>query len=393
MRKDLIKFVSIVMLALSTLLTTQCLGQTVDSTDSPKDLLEMDLEDLLDISVVSGQEGGFGKQLEELKLKPYMHGYAAIWYRSYDLNRRKTTSSFSLQYFNPIFGLSIKDKITAEIMLEYEHGGNEVGMRYGIIDYSPYSFLTIRAGKFLMPLGKFNQYYYPEYINLLNDRPISHWRIIPSVWSEVGAQLMGNFALSKKLGFNYSIFIVNGLEQGDGAYGGDIRGMRDNFRDYKDSQKSYGGRLGIVLDDKIELGASYYTGAYSTDGNKYLTILCMDAGYHSNKFIIRGEYVYGIQDTATGKINKHGGFLETAYRLNLYFEPVLRYDQADLPEVNGFDNILNTETIQRITCGLIIYPEPKDIARFTFKFNYSTILNDGTGGMRNEFLVQTAIGF
>ncbi|MBI2968293.1 MAG: hypothetical protein HYY40_10850 [Bacteroidetes bacterium] len=381
--------------SLSQLLFHIAAAQEKDSTATGKlkNLLDMELTDLLDIKVVSGEKGGFGKQLEELKLKTYLHGYAAGWYRTYDLNRRKRTSTFSLQYFNPILGVNIQDKVVAEIMMEYEHAGSELGIRYGIIDYSPFKFLTLRAGKFLMPMGKFNEYYYPEYINLLNDRPISHWQILPSVWSEVGAQLRGKFSLSKKSSFNYSLFVVNGLEQKNGKYGGDIREMRDNFRDYKNEKKSFGGRIGILPVPEIESGVSYYYGPYTTDGKENLSILCIDVGYNTKKFNLRGEYVSAIQDTLSGSINKNGFFVESAYRVNLYLKPVIRYDQAYLPAVAGFDKIINTKTIQRVTAGLTIYPEPKLVSRFSIKINYSAVLNDGNGSLTNEFILQTAIGF
>jgi len=366
---------------------------TLSKTNESNNLLEMGLEDLLDIKVITGEKGGFGKQLEELQFNTYLHGYAAGWFRSNDLNRRKKSKTYSLQYFNPILGVNVHDKVVAEVMLEYEHGGGEMGIRYGIIDYSPFKFVTLRIGKFLMPIGKFNEYYYPEYINLLNDRPISHWQIIPSVWSEIGAQLRGNFSLTKKVLVNYSLFVVNGLEQKDGKYGSDIRNMRDNFRDYNNDKKSFGGRIGILPVAIIETGVSYYYGTYSTDGKENLSLVCIDAECKTSKFTFRGEYVDAIEDTASGSINKNGFFIESAYRLNLYLEPVVRYDQANLPNVTGFDKIKNTETIQRMTTGLIIFPEPKKVSRFSFKINYSIVLNDGNGSSANEFILQCAIGF
>lgn len=374
-------------------------GQDDDTAKARLDtLMNMDLEDLfkvelLDIKILSGAKGGFGKQLEELQLKAYLHGYTATWYRTCDLNRRKKNQTFSVQYFNPILGVNVDEKVIAEIMLEYEHGSSEIGMRYGILDYTPFKFTTIRIGQFLMPVGRFNEYIYPEYINLLNDRPLPLWHIIPSVWTEIGAQLKGGFPLSAKASLNYSLFVVNGLEQKDGKHGGDIRGMRNNYRDYSNDEKSYGGRLGLIPVTGLELGGSYYTGAFTTDGKHNLSILCIDAEYKTRKFLVRGEAVRAVQDTTSGFIVKEGFFIETSYKINSYLEPVIRYDQATVPNVAGFDGIINTQAIERVTAGLIIYPEPKRISRFSFKINYSQILNDGNGKVNNEFVLQTALGF
>ncbi len=356
-------------------------------------IVGVSVDELMDLSIKSGEKGGFGHQLEDLDIEPYIHGYAAFWYRNFDFNREEDNKTFSMHYFNPIIGVNIKDKIISEIMLEYEHGGNEVTFRYGLIDYSPFDFLTIRAGKFLMPIGKFNEYLYPEHINIFADRPISHWRIIPSVWTEIGVQLRGAYSFTEHVSVNYALFVVNGLEQTDGGYGGDLRSMRNNFRDYSNDNKAFGGRIGMKPIKQIEVGGSVYTGAYSQDGKMGVTISCFDAEFKSKRFAVRGEYATAKQDTLDGSIKKDGFFVEASYRLGFVFEPTIRFEQANLPTLTGFEDVSFTDPVQRLSLGLIIYPEPKLLSRFNVKINYSIIPNDGTGQKRNEFILQTAIGF
>ena len=358
------------------------------------------VDELLDLSINSGDKGGFATQLEDLDVKAYVHGYAAFWYRNFDLDRQNQRNTFDLQYFNPMFGINIKDKIIAELMLEYEHGGDEITVRYGILDYVFSKYATLRVGKFLMPVGRYNEYLYPEHINLFPDRPLSHWNIIPIVWSEVGVQLRGNIQINNNMSINYAGYVVNGLEQKDGGYGGPIRDMRENVLDYNNDNKAFGGRLGFKPVSSTEMGFSYYTGAYSTDGKMDLSILCLDFEYQHKSFGIRGEFVQSVQDTLNGNIKSNGFYAESSYRLNKFFEPAIRYEQAKLPGVVGMSDIngdgitdFNNEVAKRLSLGLIIYPEPELLSRFNFKINYNIIPNDGQGKQRNEFVLQAAIGF
>jgi hypothetical protein len=358
------------------------------------------VDELLDLSIKTGSIGGFGSQLEDLNTKAYVHGYADVWFRNIDFNRLKPNQTFSMHYFNPMFGINVKDKIIAEIMLEYEHGGSEISMRYGIIDYAFSKYATFRVGKFLMPVGRFNEYLYPEHINIFVDRPLSHWYIVPSVWAEVGAQLRGNVNFTEEFSVNYSAYVVNGLEQKDKGYGGNIRNMRENTRDYNNDDKSFGGRIGIKPIHKVEAGFSYYTGTYSTDGLMSLSIICIDAEYKHKRLGVRGEYAQATIDTLIGNVVRKGFFVESSYRINKYFEPAIRYEQSHLPGLPGFSDIdgdgakdLMNENVERVSFGLIIYPEPDLLSRFNFKINYNYIPNDGQGVKRREFALQAAIGF
>ncbi len=378
----------------------ELLNLSIDDLVLLAEKVGVSVDELLDLSINSGAKGGFATQLEDLDIETYVHGYAAFWYRNFDLDRQKNNKSFDLHYFNPMFGINVKDKVIAELMLEYEHGGDEITIRYGILDYAFSKYATLRVGKFLMPIGRYNEYLYPEHINLFPDRPLSHWNIIPIVWSEVGAQLRGNIQINNKTSVNYAAYLVNGLEQKDGGYGGPIRDMRENILDYNSDNKALGGRIGFKPVTSTEVGFSYYSGAYSTDGKMNLSILCIDAEYQYKKFGIRGEYVKSEQDTLNGSITSDGFYTELSYRINKYLEPAVRYEQANLPGLIGLSDLngdgikdLNNDTFSRLSLGVIIYPEPELLSRFNFKVNYNIIPNDGQGKKRNEFVLQATIGF
>ena len=93
-----------------------------------------------------------------------------------------------------------------------------------------------------------------------------------------------------------------------------------------------------------------------------------------------------IQETSTGDLNKDGFYAEAAYRVNRFFEPVVRYGQADLDDGSGHD-------ISRSTIGLVFYPNPELHPMFNFKISQSFVHDDGSGQTRNEFVAQCVIGF
>lgn len=111
----------------------------------------MSLEELLQVEIQTERPGWFGTQLGQLDTRPYLHGYAVFDYRDYDLNRRKAVETFDMHYFNVLVGANIKDRLAAEVLVGYEHGGDDIGIRYGLLDYRLTDWATLGLGKFLDP--------------------------------------------------------------------------------------------------------------------------------------------------------------------------------------------------------------------------------------------------
>ena len=170
--------------------------------ESSDDIFDMDLNELMEVDIRTGKPGWFGNQLEQLGFEPYIHGYASVIYRDHDFNRGGRIDTFDMHYFNIIVGTNIDERIAAEVLLEYEHGADDMGIRYAIIDYKIADPVILRMGKFLVPMGRFNEYLSPEYANKLPDRPYCLWQIVPIVWAETGVQLRGEYELPSKQSLN-----------------------------------------------------------------------------------------------------------------------------------------------------------------------------------------------
>ena len=282
------------------------------------------------------------------------------------------------------------------MMIEEEHGGDEHNIRYAVMDTVLVKDLAIfRVGKFLLPMGLFNEYLYAEYVNELPDRPLALWRIAPVAWSEVGAQLRGSYGWSPESSVDYAVYVVNGLLQrdadpDDGVVddGGDLRKMRNNFRDYAGDDKAFGGRLGLSLFRQIKVGVSAYHGAYTDDDEQRVTIMNADLSFTSGKLVVRSELMKAWQESRNSTLEKLGGYGRVAYRAIPALQPVLQYGYADLADGREYS---------RVTGGLAYFPFPEKIKRFNFKIAYAYSRSHGhkVSDLENphEIVFQTVFGF
>jgi hypothetical protein len=343
-----------------------------------KELLDMDLADLAELQVSGrGDVGSFGYRLSSDSSKVHIHGYTTNEY----FDGQNSVSTFDNHYFNLFVGANIRGIIFPEIQLEYEHGGEEIQIRYAQVDIKISDAFIIRTGKFLLPSTSFNEYLYPEYINKNISRAFIDRNIVASAWAEVGVQIRGSFNKNGWQPF-YSVYIVNGLQ---GEEGGDIRGMRNNHRDKTNDNKAIGGRIGFNK-GSFEIGSMLYNGAYSADGKLNLMITGADAAYRTKKLNLRAQYLVANMEVTPvygADITRDGFLMEASYIFGKRIEPVMRYDQID------FDDADVTKNKQRFTLGLNYRISSTAVA----KISYEVISNDGLSVDDNLFGLQLAVGF
>lgn len=202
-----------------------------------------------------------------------VRGYGHTGFEYSDSGEEKE-SSFSSSAFSPVFLFKHSDRLMFEAELEFELEDDEleVGLEYADVMYILNENLTIRAGKFLLPLGTFMEKFHPSWINRLPTRPLGfgHDGIAPG--SDIGVELRGAFDLSGPQ-INYSIYLTNGPRLNDGSEDPEEAGMLlfSNFED-NNLDKAVGGRLGILpfSDSSVELGLSgYSTGGVGDEDSQY----------------------------------------------------------------------------------------------------------------------------
>lgn len=192
--------------------------------------------------------------------KWHLAGYASTLFRTSLGDSRHPT--FVAGNFNPGFHFQYKDLLLFEGELEFEigeDGKTELALEYTSLNLFVTDFLTIAAGKFLSPIGQFQERLHPTWINKMSDRPagFGHGGIQPL--SDVGVMLRGAFKVGKPTTINYALFVGNGpqVELDDGeleAFEVEGFGRDDN------ANKTVGGRIGILPVPHVEVGASIMAG-------------------------------------------------------------------------------------------------------------------------------------
>lgn len=295
---------------------------------------------------------------------------------------------FDNHHFNLIAVGRLIEDVFAAAEIEYEHAGEEVALEYGYISYTGFSNLTISAGKFIVPFGRFNKDLHPTWINKMPDRPHGFNNILPQTYNDVGVWLSGGLPVGQSGSrVVFDAYVVNGLLGADSA---DIRTMRDNDREGlsgggRDDQKSFGGRLGIELGaPAVDLGASIYRGNYldDPDVNRTLALYGADAAFHYRGLELRAEGVLADQDVTGGSLTKKGGYVQGAYLIQARFEPVVRFSLRDMPG--------ESRDARRLSLGGNFYVSPNAAVRIAYHVNSE---KSGFESDNNQLIVQWSMAF
>lgn len=304
-------------------------------------------------------------------------GYLDVAYYGYQDSTKFST--FDMYHFNPIFLYQMQDNLLASAELEFEHGGDEIAVEYAQIDYIWNDYVTITAGKFLVPFGAFNRRLHPGWISKVPGRPHSNYQVVPTGWSETGVMFSGAVGIGENGGrANYAFYYVNGLEGDAGAKMRNLRKGGDP-REKNNNEKGMGGRLGIVPVAAAEVGVSMYTGKYDNvaDPELDLNIFGVDAEYHyEDYFEIRGEYNQVKQDsyfdptdptTAKVELKKTGFYIQPSLKLSVFDEDVLMpVEFAVRYSVQDFEG---SQKLTEITPSLNYYLSSSTVFRLAYTLN------------------------
>ena len=332
-------------------------------------------------------------------------------------DRQTENSTFSAG-FNPIFLWEISDRLLFEAEVEYElttprntedesgTSETETSLEYANMTYIINDYMTVGAGKFLLPLGIFNQWLHPAWINKLPDRPLPYddeVGIVPE--AGIGAFIRGAVPYGSTK-WNYALYIDNGpaLITDDA----DEVGMMDfdNFDD-NNHNKAVGGRVGFLPIPELEVGYSIQAAKVNPEDFQKVDALFQVVDFSYMKQIewlrgtvdVRSEWAWSDVDDATydtpdGPLrfdnDRSAYYVQAAYRPTMVadkvlknLEFVLRYDKLDVP-----DDAPGSSDEFRWTPGIDYWITPSAVVKVAYQFDETSGSED-----RNAFLLQTAIGF
>jgi hypothetical protein len=227
---------------------------------------------------------------------------------------------FALDEFSPFFLLKLNDQFLIECELGFSESGVELSQAQ--IDFIANDWLTVVAGRYLVPIGFFNERLHPSWINKLPDFPLMFRQVSPADFKTNGVQLRGAFALgSTPVKLEYSVFAGNGLglneQQPDLSQIVNLQGY-DTFHELNHNI-AFGGRLGFWIPECGLMGgiSGMCNGAYTPSAGDSFDLWLIDLGYRKGNWDVRFEYAQMFQEAVSfigNNINRRGLWAQVAYR-------------------------------------------------------------------------------
>jgi hypothetical protein len=278
----------------------------------------------------------------------------------------------------------------------FDIGVNSISLGQAQADWYITNYLTLTAGRFLTPIGSFNERLSPEWIDKLPDIPVMFYQVLPQTSTD-GVQLRG----SKYLGalpikMEYSGYLGNGFQLTQKPTTltpvADLEGLTGGPD--ANTSKAYGGRLGMWLPlVGVNYGFSGYTnGIFSPGSQNHYWLWDFDFNYHRGSWDFRTEFANTHQEATsfTGhNVNRRGLYSQIAYRnygaRNRYLanvEGIFRYGFADFRGINvkALDQTMFANAPfdipvirNQFTLGINYYFYPSMILKLAYEINRERI--------------------
>jgi hypothetical protein len=334
-----------------------------------------------------------------------------------------TNSNFTSGSIAPILMYRQSSKLffEAEFEGEYVQGKFDWGMEYADVNFVLNKYMTIRAGKFLLPFGSFMEKLHPAWVNRLATKPlgIGHDGIVPG--SDVGVEIRGAFYAGNTK-FNYQTYIVNGPQLKFGIDEPSEAGMilftpaNDN-----NNNKALGGRIGVFpfSNSMLEIGLSGLEGKVGASNSIYQNVkanlyaidfsLVKNLDFLSSILDIKGQFNSSKLSNAKyiDSEDPNGGMYEfdnksTAfygqvslrpYQLSNEFlrkmEIVWRYSNLHTPEGSNWE-----QNATQYAYGLNYWYDWRTVIKLGFQTTKGLGGHESAStGPQNLFYVHCAIGF
>jgi hypothetical protein len=325
---------------------------------------------------------------------------------TFEWQERANTNTF-LAGFNPIFLYRLSDRLLFEGEAEIELADTETefNLEYAQIDYILNDYMTLVAGKFLLPFGEFIERLHPVWINKLVSRPLpfregDEGGLLP--FSELGLQVRGGIPLGYGEGTRaeYSLYVTNGPR-----FASDVRSafFEANNTD-QNRAKGYGARIGVELLPydaglgRLRLGASTFDGQWGSHSKLWFTSWGVDTVYQNGPLALRGEYLqtHRAMPTSIPDDKRDGWYIQAAYRLQALPVPYLDHTELIVRYSGQNQNALTADALaegflrnpRQVAVGLDYWIAPSVV----WKLEYDREL-PAKGGDRNALLTQFAVGF
>jgi phosphate-selective porin O/P len=379
------------------------LERQVGSVEAKSEQKSKELEEK--IAKQTLEQPSFGQYLDrfagEHRLSIVGYGFG-----TFDWQERANTNTFSAG-FEPIFLYRLSDRLLFEgdLELKLEDTETSVDLEYAQVDYLVNDYLTVVAGKFLLPFGEFIERQHQVWINKLVSRPLpfregDEGGLLP--FSELGVQARGAVPLGYGEGTRaeYSLYVTNGprFESDDrGAF------VETNNTD-QNRAKGYGARLGVDLLPydaglgRFRLGASTFDGQWSEHSKRWFTAWGLDAVYQNGPLALRGEYLQTrrAMPTSIPDDKGEGWYIQAAYLLSALPVPYLDHTEFIVRYSGQNQNALTADALAEgflrnprlVALGVDYWIAPSVVWKLEYDRDMPAKVPDS-----NALLTQFAVGF
>jgi len=300
--------------------------------------------------------------------------------------------------------------------IEFEHV-KEVYVEQAFLQHKLNSFINLKGGLLLIPMGIVNEYHEPTSFNGV-ERPLVDKYIVPSTWREIGIGASGNFIDAS---LKYQLYLVNGFNGYDGSAllnGKDgLRKGRQKGAESYISSPAITARAEYYGFRAIRLGISSYFGSSQSsmfdglDKNSEVDIsradstavgismVAADVRYNYKGMKIKGQFYY----TSISNTDQYNAFADGSNLGNAmsgyYFEasydvlhtlegvksslyPFVRYSKYNT-QLNVDEGMEKNDSYNKnvLTAGLSWYPTKGAVVKSDIQF-----VGDANGGERKVYI-------
>lgn len=270
--------------------------------------------------------------------------YGQIADRYHQFNGR--SGVFETPTFSPFFLLTLNQRIFVEANVDISTTG--VDVPFAQLDFLLSDHATGVVGRYLLPIGFYNERLNAEWINKMPDSPLMFRQVSPLASTD-GVQLRGSsYVFGSPVKLEYSLYGGNGMQlPGPPSTLADLADLSVLASSDQVHAKAVGGRLGCWIPKwGVNGGVSgYFDHNYSLSApNLNLGLVSADASYHRGNWDARFEAAHMYQQAAavTGQnIQRSGLYTQLAYRRydlpNGFFQKLEIVGRYSLARFQGID--------------------------------------------------------
>jgi hypothetical protein len=310
-------------------------------------------------------------------------------------------NAFNAASFNPIVHFQYQDRVLLEAELETTIGASgetNLELEYATIDLVLTDHLVLIAGKFLSPLGNFQQNIHPSWINKMASPPpgFDHDGAAPA--TDLGLQLRGGYQFGSNRQWTYAVYVSNGpeLEAEEDRLSAVLA---EGFGRDADGAKVYGGRVSVLPTPTLEIGLSAAQGraritqmdameAIREPARDY-DVLGADLSWRWGQSMdLRAEYIRqkvgaSPASAAPDPAEWEAWYMQCAYVFpSRPWELVARYGQFRSPDT--------AMSADQTALGINYRFSANAIAKVSYEFNSAP---RGASNAKDRLLVQLTYGF